>query len=288
LAESAEEREQEPEASESVPSKPTTSLAKHFGGALRTVGHFIPKLLLFLFMLILPLALIAYPAWRISARLIDFSVAKTVEAELKEIDIRVVELGQDQASLFEARKHYDVVFYLKGDGGKTYASTLEMSWPEAGLKRKLENQYPAGEKYTLYLMPDQSIELDDVMAKNSIYRLTGLMGLVYVAFAVFFMLWKRLAHRWPALSLRFPSATVKSFMVGQFVSLAMAALLAALVSFSLLTIPILLYIGVYWGLVIFISLTLRLLVFESPPEREPVPEEPQDGRRTRPGDAPRR
>lgn len=212
-------------------------------------------------MLALPLLLVAYPAWRIAARMLDYSAASTVEAKLTAIDIRTVEIGQDQASLFEARKHYDVVFDFEDDKEKQYAAMAEMSWPAPGLKRRLEDEYPAGDTYTLYLLPDQSVAMDAMVTRDSTYRLTGLMSLVFVASALFFMLWKRLARRWPSAMPRFPAATEKSIMLGQLIALVVAGLLAVAISFNPLAINTWLYAGGYWGLVAFISLSLRLLVF---------------------------
>ncbi|OIQ82528.1 hypothetical protein GALL_356790 [mine drainage metagenome] len=236
-------------------------IASRMRGAARAVGGFMPELGLLLFMLAMPLILVAYPAWRMADRLVDYSAARTVEAKLTDIKVRIVEIGQDQASLFEARKHYEIAFEFQGEQGRKYLSTDEMSWPAAGLKGKLENQYPVGDTYTLYFLPDRSVVMEEMVARDSFYRLSGLMVLVFMASALFFMLWKRLAHRMPSNMPRFPAATENSIMLGQLVTLAIAGLWAAAMSVSPLVIHSWLFLAVYWGAVAFISLSLRLLVF---------------------------
>lgn len=284
----------EDEATEVTPPPAAPSLAVrlrgHLSGGLRALFGLVPKVALLLFMLALPLALVAYPAYRMTGRLLDYSAASTVEAKLTDIDIRTVELGQDQTTLFEARRHYDVVFYLDGPKGQKYASAVEMSWPAPGLKRRLENQYPVGDAFTLYLMPDHAIELSDAVAKDAIYRLSGLMGLVFVAFAIFFMLWKRLSGRMPAIMPRFPVAIAKSFMIGQSVALAISGLLAVLLSFApIALISAELYVSAYWGVTLVISLMLRLLVFSNPPQAAAAtPEAPVDTRKVRAAAPPRK
>lgn len=239
------------------------------------MGRFLPKLGLMLFIALLPVALMAYPAYRILERLVHYSQATTVEAKLTGMDIHTVELGQDQTALFEARKHFDVVFYFKDEKEKKYAALTEMSWPAPGLKRRLENDYVVGETYTLFLLPDQTIHIDEAVAKDSFYRLTWLMALIFVGSGLFFMMWKRLAGRLPAVMPRFRAASEKSIVLGQLIALLISGLLAVMMSFSALMIPPLFYAGAYWGLVALLSLTLRLLVFADatpPPEPEPVEE----------------
>ncbi len=279
MAEAEENQEPEAESSQPRPSR-WAGFTASLRGTARSVGGFLPKLGLFLFMLALPLMLVAYPAYLLSARLLDYSRASTIDARLTSIEIRTVELGEDQTSLIEARKHYDVVFEFKGDKGQRYASVAEMSWPAPGLKRKLEDEYAVGDAYTLYLLPDHSVEMDEIVASDLFYRMTGLMGLAFLASALFFMLWKRLARRMPSVMPRFPSATQKSIMVGQLVTLVISGLLSVVVSISPLAIDCWLFAAVYWGLAAFISLSLRLLVFaDAAPQ--PEPEEPKKAARPR-------
>lgn len=279
------EQEEESQASETeAPVAKPSRLAMFAAvgrGAAKSAGSAALRGMLLLFMAILPLALIAYPAWRLSERLVEYAQASTVEAEFTGMDIRTVEINQDQTSLFEARKHIDVVFYFKGQKGQQLASVAEMSWPAPGLKRKLQNQYQAGDKYTLYLLPSHAIEIDDMVAKDLFYRLTGLMALVFLGSAVFSMLWKRLSHRMPTRVPRFPVASIKSLMFGQLISLVVAGAFGAMIYFNPLAINLWLFVGAYWGLVAFISLSLRLLVFDAPPPApEPQPEEaPKQPRR---------
>lgn len=269
------EENQESEAAEAAPEKPRRLAAfTAVGGRVaKSLGGLLLKLAVFLFLLVLSFGLFAYPAYRLSLRIIDYAQAHTVEAKLGSIDIRMVEVGQDQVSLFESRKHYDVVFEFKGDKGQKYSSVSEVSWPAPGLKRKLENQYQTGETYTLYLLPDQSVSLDDAVAKDSINRLTGLMGLVFLGLLVLSMLWKRLARRMPALMPKFREATTKSLLLAQLIVLIISGVMVGLVSVNPLPITPWLFAAVYWGLTLFICLALRLLVFEeAAPETAPAPE----------------
>lgn len=270
----------EPQEAETEAPPPASGRLAGLGrGAIKALGHFLPKLGLFLFIIAVPVLLAAYPAWILSAHLLDYSRASTIEAELTAIDIRTVEIGQDQASPFEARKHYDVVFHFKGDKGQQYAAIAELSWPQSGLKRKLNSQYVIGDPYTLYLLPNNTVAIDEMVATSSYYRLTGLMGLAFLGSALFFMLWKRLAHRLPATMPGFPAAMQKSLMLGQLVALLLAGLLAVAITYQPLVIGAWLFVGGYWGLTAFLALSLRLLVFEDTvPPPAPEPEQPRRAR----------
>lgn len=261
------DEEQETEASEEQPGQRSVwrdiaQATRH--AVMKIIRSIVPAIGLFLFMVGLPLLLIAYPAYLVSGRLADYAAATTVEAKLMDIDIRTVELGQDQTTLFEARKHFDVVFYFQDAQQHKHAALVEMSWPAPGLKRKLSAQYPVGETYTLYRLSDQSVMVDDFVARSILYRMTALMALVLAATGLFFLLWKRLAARMAERMPAFPVAGAKSLMVGQLGTLVIAGLLDLLASGSpgMVTWPA--YLGAYWGMVLLISLSLRLLVFAPP------------------------
>jgi hypothetical protein len=276
-----EDEQSDSEAEVAVPAQPSRGqrLAGVGRGMALGLGRLIPRMALFVFMIIIPLSIISYPAWRIAEKLLEYAQASTVEAKLVSIEAHQVELGQDQVSLLEARKHFDVVFMLKGDQDKIYAAVAEMSWPQPGLTRRLEAKYPIGESYTLYLLPNQSIEMEDTVAGESLTRLTGLMGLVWVASTLFFMLWSRLSHRLSKYVPRFPRALERSLLVGQLIPLVLAGGMCIVNSFNPLVINIWLFVGIYWGLALVLALSLRLLVFENPPPPpppEPVKEEPKE------------
>ncbi len=219
---------------------------------------------LFLFMAVLSATVVAYPAYLVSARLFDYAAAKTLEAELVSIEVRTVEIGQDRTSLFEARKHFDVVFQFKDAQNHHYASLQEMPWPSPGLKRRLLAETPLGDTFTLYRMQDQSIVMDAYVARSAAIRVTLLMVLVLLATTMVALMWHRLALRMPDKMPAYPTMGMKSFLLGQLVALVIAGLLAMLeISFpSIVSWP--LYVGTYWGVVVMVTLTLRLLVLATP------------------------
>ncbi len=256
----------------------TNPLAVWGSRAAKWMVGFLPKMGLFLFMVLLPVLMLAYPAYRVSERLTIYAQARNVDARLTDIDIRTVETGQDQASLFESRKHFDVMFAFEGEQKKKYVAVAEMSWPSPGLHRKLSSEYVIGDTYTLYLLPDQSIVMDDEVARDSFHRLSCLMGLVFCGTAVFFLLWKRLAGRIPRFMPTFPSATQKSFMLGQLIALVVAGIMSVLITLNPLAVNPWLFVGVYWGLTLFVTLSLRLLVFEGTPAVPASVEKPEEPR----------
>lgn len=246
------------------------SIFKDIAGWLAgTVRARLAALGLFLFMAVMSALVVAYPAYLVSARLFEYAAANTQEAELVSIDVRTVELGQDRSNLFEARKHFDVVFHFKDAQNRRYASVQEMSWPAPGLKRRLLAEHPPGETFVLYHMPDQSLVMDAYVARSAAIRLTLLMALVLVATVMVAMLWHRLAVRMPEKMPAYPTLGMKSFLWGQGVALVVAGALAMLANASPRIVAWPLYLGAYWAVVVLVSLTLRLLVLA--PSATPVP-----------------
>ena len=238
-----------------------TTKGRHVASA---IFGFLPELGLLLFMLSMPVIIVAYPAWRIADRLVEYSTAHTLDVKLTGIEVNVIDIGQDQTSAFEARKHFNIAFAFEDPQKHKYESRIEMAWPSPGLKGKLENQYQIGDNHTLYLLADQSIVMEEVVAKDSFYRLTALMGLAFIASALMYLMWKRLKHRMPANMPRFPVATEHSIMLAQFIALIVAGLWAGLMTVSPLVIQAWLFLAAYWGIVLLLSLSLRLLVFSDP------------------------
>lgn len=225
---------------------------------------------LFLFMTILPLLLVAYPAYRIVPRLLDYASAISIEATLQRFDIHTVERDQDEVSWFESRKHIDVVFYFKDAQGTEYAAVIERPWPSPGLRRKLSDEYAAGDEYSLLRLPDQRVLMEEQVAKEGFMYLTILMALVFLASLPFFLLWKRLAQRQPDSMPAFPVAGAKSFMVGQLVALVLAGMLTFMMAYApAVRVPPAFYLAGYWGLALFLAIALRLLVFDAPTPMPP-------------------
>lgn len=234
---------------------------------------------LFVFMAVISALIVAYPAYLVSARLFEFAAARTLEAELVSIDVRTVELGQDRTNVFEARKHFDVVFHFKDVQNKRYAALQEMSWPSPGLKRRLLAEHPLGETFTLYQMPDQNIVMDAYVARSAAIRLTLLMALVLAATVTVALLWHRLALRMPEKMPAYPTLGMKSFLLAQGIALILAGGLAMLANASPTIVAWPLYVGAYWGVVVLVGLTLRLLVLAPPaaPAPPPVAVQPKAG-----------
>ena len=233
-------------------------MAQASTGALRKFG-------LFAFMLLLPILLLAYPAYLIGAKLWDYQAARVVEAKLDRIEINTVENDQDQTSWLESRKHIDIIFYFTGARGEKLASVSEHGWPAPGLKRKLQAQFQPGDEFSLYVMPDQHIVKDVDLAVSQFYRMTALMGLVFVATLMAMLIWKRLLHQMPHSLPDFPQAGLNSVLTAQAIVLLIAVLFAWINTISAMLVPNTWYLAVYWGMTGLLAVTLRLLVFTPPP-----------------------
>lgn len=276
--------EEPQENTEVVAADPEPAKPKRFNIAAATdhlakaIFGFLPRFGLLLFMTLTPLLLAAYPVYILAGRLVDYSAAEMVEAKYVGMDINTEEGGDEPSS--SAKKHIKVALAFEDDNGKKYVSVFEKSWPAPGLKRKLEDHYQSGDIYTLYLIHDKDIVTDDEVAKDTFRRLTCLMALVFMGSGLFFLLWHRLAVRMPQILPMGSLATAKSVMFGQLVTLLMASLLLAILSYSPIIVQPLMYLGAYWGLAIFISLSLRLLLFEEPHVPPPPEAEKSDTHRT--------
>ncbi|MBU3736540.1 MAG: hypothetical protein FGM62_06135 [Methylobacterium sp.] len=234
------------------------------------------KLGLFVFMLFLPGILLSYPAYLTGARLWDYEAARVVEAKLERIEINTVEHDQDRSTWLESRKHIDITFYFTSARGEKLASVSEHGWPAPGLKRRLQEQYQPGDEFSLYILPDQSIVKDIDLAVSQFYRMTILMGLLFLAMLMAAMIWKRLLHQMPQSLPEFPQAGLNSFLAAQAIVLLVAALFAWINSFSTMLVPITWFLAAYWGMTALLTLTLRLLVFSPPPVSAPAATERED------------
>lgn len=274
------EQEHQEKAADTVPETP--GVAKRISAQMlargRAVGQALPRLGLFAFILLTPLLITGYPAYFITAKLLDYAAATTVEAKLKDIEIKTVTAEGRDTSLFSDRRHIEVVYSFRAENRKNYVAIQHVSWPAPGLQRKMDHLYEPGDTFILYLMPNDDILLDQDVAKDSFLWLTALMGLIFAAFTLFFLEWKRLYRLKPNVMPPVPLATAKSLGIGQLTALILAIVQAMIVAHAPVTIPIAAYLGIYWGVVIFLSLLLRLLLFENP---APEPEPEQDPAKSR-------
>jgi hypothetical protein len=249
---------------------------KTFSGA----SLLLKKLGLFLLLILIPLALLAYPAYLVASRLLQYSGSSLIEARLVSIDVRTVDIGEEKADFLTPRKHVEAHFLFRDDKGNAYQPMQQMRWPAPGIKRKLAKEYEAGDVYNLYLLPDKQVEMDWVVAKDTFLQLTVLMAAVMGASILMFLLWKRLAQRMPGLMAAFPAATAKSIVVGQLIALLMAVIMTAILYQAPLMVPPAIYLGIYWSLTLLLALLFRLLVFEGPPQPPAVIDD-EDDLRTR-------
>lgn len=243
------------ESAEETPEKPGVSIGSVCSAALKAAGRWLPRLGLYLFMVAMPLVVTGYPAYRIASHLAAYPAAKTVEARLDKIDVEDVR---------EPDRHFDVIFSFTGTDGKKYTAILPKPWPSPGLQRKLDARYRDIDLFTLHLAPDGKVLMEEELARDSFAALTALMGLILAATVMYFMLRHRLARRMPDMLSAASIATTKSVVIGQSITLAVAALFLILVQYSPLLVPIPLYLGAYWGIALTLCLSLRLLVFENP------------------------
>lgn len=271
------ENEQENQEKPADPALETSGVAKRISAQMlargRAVGQALPRLGLFVFILLTPLLITGYPAYFATAKLADYSAATTVEAKLNNIEIKTVTADGRNTSLFSDRRHIEVAYAFRAEDRKNYIAIQRVSWPAPGLQRKMDQMYEPGDTFILYLMPNNDILLDQDVAKDKFLWLTVLMGLIFAAFTLFFLEWKRLYRLKPNIMPPVPLATAKSIGIGQLTALIIAIVQAVIVAHAPVTIPIAIFLGIYWGVVIFLSLLLRLLLFENPaPEPEPEPD----------------
>lgn len=250
-----------------TPDKPAFSIRTLGPAAIGALGRLLPRLGLHLFLIALPLLTLSYPAFEIASRLLDFDAADTLEGTLVHIDIRDVRDPEKKSSLFGHQRHYDVALTLAGDKGQDYIAIVQKSWPSPGLRRKMEAQYPTGDLYTLYRMPDRQILMESEVARDTFAGLTALMGLLFAATLFYYMLRSRLASRMPAFLVPASAATTKSLLFGQLVALLVAALFVPVIGLAPVVVPPLLFLGAYGAMALILCLSMRLLVFEEPPAK---------------------
>lgn len=250
---------------EATPAKPAFSIRAAGQAAAGAVGRFLPRLGLHLFLIALPVLMLGYPAFQIASRLLDYEAADTFEATLVRIDILDVRNPEKQSSLLGSDRHYDVVFSFDGVNGQKHVAIIQKSWPSPGLRRKMEAQYPPGELYTLHRMPGHQILMESEVAKDAFTGLTALMGLLFAATLMYYLLRSRLASRLPSYLSSASAATAKSVVFGQLIVLLLAALFVPIIGLSPVLVPSLLYLGAYGTIALILCLSLRLLVFEDTP-----------------------
>jgi hypothetical protein len=251
---------------------------------IHALGRLLPRLGLYFFMLAAPLAIVGYPAYKVAERLADYSTANTLEAGFAGMEINKVKDLDNKSAWFKSKGHIDVLLSFKAKDGKTYISVLKKPWTSPGLKGKMEEQYQEGEIYTLYQTGDGGVHAEEDVAKDNFFMLTLLMGLVFIAYVLFVLIRKRLSTQQPEMVHLASSATAKSIIAAQSVALLVAAVLTGVVAYQPIFIPNLLYLGCYWGAVVFLAISLRLLVFQ-PVHPEPVAKEqaePEKPRAQRP------
>ena len=280
-----EPKDQENQEEAAAPDKPKgVSIGSILLGMLKAIGSFLPRLGLYLFMIIIPLIITGYPAYLVASRLVDYSAAKIVEeAEFTAIDIKRVRHADDGSLFFKSKGHTEVTLFFKTGPGERYFSVLEMPWVAPGLRREMNEQYQAGDLFTLYLLPDEEVVTDEEMTKDSLIRLTSLMGLIFIASVLLVLIRIRLSATVSDILPAASTATANSIIFGQLITLMIAAALTAVVTFQPIFVPniLILYLGAYWGIAALLSLSLRLLLFENPPP-EPVPEKSDDSKADKP------
>lgn len=244
----------------------------------RAIGHTLPRLGLFLFILLTPLLVTGYPAYYIADKLLDYAAATSIEATLKDIEVTTVTAEGREGSLFSDRRHIEVSYTFRTEDRRELVAVQHESWPAPGLARKLDNLYEPGDPFVLYRMPNGQLRLDQEVAKATFLWLTGLMALAFLGSTLFFLEWKRLHRLKPAIMPTAPLATAKSLGIAQLVALSIACVQAVVIAHAPITVPMGLYLGIYLGVVAFLTVLLRLLVFESAPVAAAAPQEDERDR----------
>lgn len=249
----------------SAPAKSAFSIRSAVPALRAAAGRCLPKLGLHIFLIVLPIIILFYPAYLVASRLADYQKATTIEATFTGVTIEDVRLSDRSASLLGSNRHFNIVFTFDAGQGKTYLSTQQKSWPAPGLRKDLEAQHAAGDRHTLYLLPDKKAVMEEVVAKDAFLRHTGLMATFLCATLLYYLLKSRLASRWPS-QLSTPSrAMAKSVLLGQTIALLIASMFIAIVEIAPIMVPTWLYLCAYGVLALLLCLSLRLLVFEDPP-----------------------
>jgi hypothetical protein len=270
-------QDQEAEASPAE-DKPKKSLGRNLA---QLAGKLLPKFGLFLFMVAIPFVIAAYPAYVVVSHLAEYASAKTVDVKLESFEIKTIDDSAKELGPFNSRKHVEIAFSFKAENGDKYVSVVKKPWPAPGLKRKLSDEYAAGDELTLYLLPDKSVAMEEEAAKDIVLWLTTLAGLFFVFSTLIFLIWKRLAARMANILSKFPDATFRSITYGQLSTLLLAVLTMGAIFIRPVVVPAFGYLGAYLGLAALLSLSLRLLVFEEPPPPKVETEEEEEKPRAR-------
>jgi len=248
----------------------------------RLARKLMPKFGLLLFALAIPIALGSYPAYVLSSGLVNNASAQVVPARLTSVDLRTINNSGVEPGLFESRRHIEVTFSFTAARGGEYVSVVRKPWPSPGLKRKLAEEYAPGSEVMLYLYADKTVLMEEDVARDTVVRLTSLMGLLLVSSTLAFLIWRRLAARMPNLLPGFPEATFKSIFYGQISTLLLAGLMMGLLFIRPVLIPATWYLGAYLGLAVLLSLSLRMLVFVEEAAMATEPEEDGNTKTLRP------
>lgn len=229
---------------------------------------------LYLFMAILPIVIVGYPAYLIATKLIESEASTLVEATLTGIDITKVQDSSGFA-MFKSKGHTEVTLSFKGADGRSFNTVIEKPWMAPGLRKQMEEQYGERESFTLYLSKDGQVRIDEQVAGDRMTLLSMLMALVLFATVLFIFLRHRLADRMPDLVSHESAANARSIIYAQLTALVAAFMLTVVMHFTPVVVSNLIYLGAYWGVVVLVGLSLRLLVFQPPP---PPPEPEEDSR----------
>lgn len=255
----AEEQKSEQEAPAEV--SRVQKLRAGMAGIGKFFGRLIPRLGLFVFILILPALLVGYPGYLAVTNLMDYTTAGQITAKLTDIEVNTVEQSSDQEGFFKAKRHIEAIFHFETEDKKKLVSKVIHSWPSPGLKRKLGEQYEVGETYTLYQTKLNDVLTEEAAAIKMFYWMTSLMGLLLLASSLMLMLWKRLLSKVPDVLPVISDALVRSLIYGQLIAIFIAMSMAVIISQRPMVVPPVLFFSAYLGVALLMVLSLRLLAF---------------------------
>lgn len=274
MAEETPSEQQPATAAEATPGKLTRVTAAAARG-LNATGGVLQKGGIYLFMVFLPLVIVAYPAYLIVLDLAQSASAVTVEATLISIDINRVPDEEGGNFLFKSKGHTEVTLSFKGEDGRKYRTVIEKPWTAPGLRKQMDVKYGDQESFTLYLTKDGKAQLDEQVAGTRMTLLSLLMLLVLFVSAMAIFLRHRLADRMPSLVSHESSANSRSIIYGQLTSLVAAFAFTILMHYAPepVVVSSMDFLGAYWGVAVLVGISLRLLVFQNPLPPAPEPEE---------------
>lgn len=259
---------------ETAPGKLTSATAMAVRG-LKATGGLMQKAGVYLFMLLLPLVVVGYPAYLLVLELEQSAATATVEATLSTIDIQRVKDDGSGYFLFKSKGYTEVTLSFKGADGRNYRTFIEKPWTAPGLRKQMEAKYGDQESFTLYLTKEGKAQLGEQVASTRMTLLSLLMLLVLFVTVTAIFLRHRLAERIPSLVSHESAANARSIIYGQLTAQMLAFVFAVLMYYVpepvVVSGPI--FLGVYWGVAMLTGLSLRLLVFQNPPPPPPEPEE---------------